>query len=80
MEANVERKLKDECEVKLEDAMNKNVLLVDQFLETHKGRELVRNRTLAYMQANDGLDEIHAETEVIFWDLQKDVVSGPLRS
>ena len=64
VEANVERKLKDECELKLEEAMNKNVLLVDQFLETEKGQELVRNRTLAYMQTNEGLDEIHAETEV----------------
>ncbi len=66
VEANVERKLKEECETKLDDALNKNVLLVDQFLETKQGQELVRNRTLAYMQANEGLDEVHAETEVLF--------------
>ncbi len=45
--------------------MDKNVALVDEFLSTEKGKNLVMNRTAAYLKANEGLDRVQAEQEAI---------------
>lgn len=45
--------------------MEKNVDLVDKFLDTGKGKDLLGARATAYMKANPGLSQNRAEQEAI---------------
>ncbi|CAD7972554.1 unnamed protein product [Amoebophrya sp. A25] len=57
LEASIEYNLKLECEKKLEQASAENPVLVDRFLATEKGAQLLENRTAAYLAANSEVVE-----------------------
>ena len=61
----MENRLKVECEQKLAQAMDKNVALVDEFLATEKGKNLVMNRTEAYLKVNEGIILFLPNTDLV---------------